>query len=76
MFNVIERYICTLQELLSLLEHLDKHKQGHVTLDDFVQGLQAVRNAAVVTSTPPTRRVLKRRHTDQVCTWEKCFTPL
>ena len=57
------------QELLSLLEHLDKRKRGHVTLDEFVKGLQAVRNAAaVVTSTPSIHRIIRRRHSDQVHT--------
>lgn len=58
------------QELLSLLDQLDKNHQGWVSLEEFVQGLQAVRNTAVVTSTPSRhmhRGQRRRRHSDTVC---------
>lgn len=62
--------ICMLiiaQELLTLLSHLDKKKVGYVSLDVFVRGLQFVRNAAVVNSTPlPNRTVSLRRVHNEV----------
>lgn len=49
------------QELLALLSHLDKDKVGYVSLDEFVRGLQFIRNAAVVTSTPPPTKTASLR---------------
>ena len=40
------------KELLALLSRLDKTGQGHVSLDEFVKGLQAFSGAATVSSTP------------------------
>ena len=51
----------TTQELLTLLSHLDKKKDGYVSLDEFVQGLQFVRNATVVNSTPSPNRTMSLR---------------
>ena len=45
--------ILSWQELLSLLDHLDKNKVGHVMLEEFVSGLQAVKNTAQVAATDP-----------------------
>lgn len=67
----LQLIILSPQELLSLLDQLDKDHQGWVSLEEFVHGLQAVRNsAAVVTFTPSFhtqhgRR--RRRHSDTVC---------
>lgn len=42
------------QELLTLLDHLDKERKGYVHVDEFVQGLQSMRtSASVATSSPP-----------------------
>lgn len=42
------------QELLALLDHLDKERKGYVHVDEFVQGLQSMRtSASVTTSSPP-----------------------
>lgn len=42
------------QELLALLDHLDKEGKGHVGMEEFVHGLQSMRtSASVATSTPP-----------------------
>ena len=67
-------YVTVSQELLALLDHLDKEGKGHVSVDEFVSGLQAMRAVAgvAVTSTPPpfsfspapTGR--SRRHSDMV----------
>ena len=52
-----------------LLDQLDKQQRGWVSLEEFAQGLQAVRNAAAVTSTPSLHTIhgRRRRHSDQVC---------
>ena len=62
----ISYYFLTLQELLTLLSHLDKEKLGYVSLDDFVRGLQFIHNTAVVASTPPPSRTasLRRTHSE------------
>ena len=54
------------QELLALLSHLDRDKVGYVSLDEFVRGLQFIRNAAVITSTPPPTKTasLRRAHSE------------
>ena len=42
------------QELLALLDHLDTEGKGHVSVEEFVQGLQAMHvSACVSSSTPP-----------------------
>ena len=54
-----------LQELLALLEHIDKDNKGHVSLDEFVQALQSMKHSVpVAASTPP--QPIRRRHTDAV----------
>ena len=63
---VSDRISALSQELLTLLTHLDKDKVGYVGLDEFVRGLQFIRNAAVVTSTPPPNKAasLRRAHSE------------
>ena len=58
--------VTLIQELLALLSHLDKSKVGYVSLDEFVRGLQFIRNAAVVTSTPPPSKMasMRRAHSE------------
>ena len=53
------------QELVGLLNHLDSGNKGHVSLDEFVRGLQSVKNSAVVMETPPAK-LLPRRHSEGV----------
>ena len=57
-----------LQELLALLDHLDKEGKGHVSVDEFVQGLQSMRTSASVAATPPSFLPPSRsyRHSDNV----------
>jgi Ca2+-binding EF-hand superfamily protein/chromosome segregation ATPase len=54
------------QELLALLDHLDKEGKGHVSVDEFVQGLQSMRTSASVAATPPSFLPASRsyRHSD------------
>ena len=43
----------TLQELLALLNHLDKDKKGFVSVEVFVQGLQTIKMSATAASVSP-----------------------
>ena len=52
------------QELLALLNHLDHEKKGYVSVNEFVQGLEAVKNSANVSASTPTGNILRRTYSD------------
>ena len=50
------------QELLTLVDHLDKEGKGFVSIDEFVHGLQSIRTSACVANfTPPPLRAIGRQ---------------
>ncbi len=78
--SVSDNDLCTIavivvfpQELLALLKDLDKDRVGYVSLDEFVRGLQFIRNAAVVASTPPpTKTASLRRARSEIIVCMNC----
>ena len=55
--------VSLLQELLVLLDHLDKERKGYVSVDEFVHGLQSMRTSASVAAlTPPASMPVDRPH--------------
>ena len=53
------------QELIALLEHLDKDHKGHVSLDEFVQALQSLKKSVPVAAYTPPQPIF-RRYSDMV----------
>ncbi len=54
------------QELLALLHHLDKENKGYVSVIEFAQGLQAIKNSVAVGTTTPTHQSIPRRGFSEV----------
>ena len=58
-------FFLSLQELLLLLNHIDKDNKGYVSVTEFARGLQAIRNTAKVgTSTPAPPGLMRRYHSE------------
>lgn len=50
-----------MQELLALLCHLDKENKGFVSVVEFAQGLQDIKNSAAVGTSTPTYQIPFRK---------------
>jgi Ca2+-binding EF-hand superfamily protein len=55
------------QELNALLDHLDKDNKGYVSIADYAQGLQAIKNSVAVGSVTPTHEAPYKQGFREVC---------